>query len=81
MARLILIMLAILRSSFTHAENRQIPSAANNRIGQWMLSDERKACLQMLSANDVRAASEWTEAREEKTETFFTRESGSFIFD
>jgi hypothetical protein len=43
--------------------------------------DERKACLQMLSANDVRAASEWTEAREEKTETFFTRESGSFIFD
>lgn len=70
MANLILIVFAILQPSFTQAENRQHPSVANSRIAQWMLSDERKACLQMLSANDVSAANEWSEDWEEYEANF-----------
>ena len=59
MTRLIVLLLLILHPYLSLSENRQHPSVTKSRMAQWLMSDERKACVEKYANDDARAAREW----------------------
>lgn len=59
MTRLIVLLLLILHPYLSLSENRQHPSVTKSRMAQWLMSDERKACVEKYANDDARAAGEW----------------------